>query len=279
VSQGKDLYSPAPAAALKATTTTTATTGKTSSLVWPPTHRFAKTAEEAITRFKELAHKEASSANGWTEINRAKDVIVTKQASDVPLGVLRGDGVIKGYNTFECYAVSAFPSCRKVWDELFEDGKPVENLDDSTILSYASTKGQFPVSGRDMAVLLISDFNLDGRIYCVSVSVVDPQIPAAKGKVRANLKLNGWYLEPLVGEKGTRVVYISEIDLNGSIPGAILNVFIFSFFFLANSKRCSHYYFYYSWSRKRCPWSLPTSASTSHAAGHRRSLTALVRPS
>lgn len=37
--------------------------------------------------------------------------------------------------------------------------------------------------------------------------------------------MNGWYLEPLAGgQKGTRVVYLNEIDLNGWIPEAILKM-------------------------------------------------------
>ena len=38
-------------------------------------------------------------------------------------------------------------------------------------------------------------------------------------------QLNGWLLEPLTGaNKGTRVVYLNEIDLNGWIPEAILKL-------------------------------------------------------
>jgi hypothetical protein len=79
-------------------------------------------------------------------------------------------------------------------------------------------------SSRDMLVLIMNEFVEDGRIYSMGRSVVDPRHPEVKGKVRATLKITGWFLEPLPDRVGTRVTYITEIDLGGWIPGNILKM-------------------------------------------------------
>jgi len=155
---------------------------------------------------------------------RQQDVVATQKKTTTALGMLRGDGVILNYTTHECFAVSAFPSCRMVWDDMFESGKQVEVLDKSTLLSYAASKGQMFVKGRDFAVVLINEFFPDGRIFSISASVQDAKIPEDSGHVRGTLMINGWYFEPIDGGKSTRVVYINDIDINGNIPGAVLQV-------------------------------------------------------
>ena len=149
------------------------------------------------------------------------------------------------------YQVKALPSTRRTLAEGSRLRSP------SAWRSPCNGHGHGHCSGRDLCVVLVNEFCEDGRIFTMSVSVVDSKLPAVKGRVRADLKvrgrardgaaadaralearshtvrylagwgpqLNGWYLEPLPGgKKGARVVYMTEIDLNGMIPGAILKL-------------------------------------------------------
>jgi len=75
-----------------------------------------------------------------------------------------------------------------------------------------------------MVVIVVNEFVEDGRIYSLGKSVVDPKYPEVKGKVRANLKMNGWFLEPLPDRNATKATYITEIELGGWIPGNVLKL-------------------------------------------------------
>lgn len=56
--------------------------------------------------------------------------------------------------------------------------------------------------------------------YIVLTSVTDSQIPENSGVVRANLILSGWKVEKT--STGISIVYITQIDLAGSIPTSFL---------------------------------------------------------
>jgi len=79
-------------------------------------------------------------------------------------------------------------------------------------------------SARDMVLIVVNEFIDDGRIYSLGKSVVDPKHPEVKGKVRANLKMSGWLMEPLPDRVATKATYITEIELGGWIPGNVLKM-------------------------------------------------------
>jgi len=53
-----------------------------------------------------------------------------------------------------------------------------------------------------MCVLVLNEFVDDGTVYSMSRSVVDPTVPAVKGKVRANMVIMGWLLQPITNSTG-----------------------------------------------------------------------------
>jgi len=161
------------------------------------------------------------------------------------LGLLKGVGIIEGFTPREVYPVAQLPGCRAIWDDLFESGRGVEVLDKVSVLSYASTKAQgfvrfahvfllfscfflahprLPGSSRDLVILVVNEFVDDGTVYSLGKSVVDPKCPEVKGKVRAVMEVMGWYFEPLPDRVGTKVTYITQIDLGGWVPGSVLKL-------------------------------------------------------
>jgi len=150
-----------------------------STLVFPPTHRYAQEELALLKAFKEtVAEDPKNPAHGWTVLDTKKDVLVSKKTGTTPLGLLRGDGIIAGYTPFDVFTVATMPECRKICacggartapaqpdrahrgggrplvagdvrgpragDELFDEARAVENLDGSAVLSYAATKGKWP---------------------------------------------------------------------------------------------------------------------------------------
>jgi len=73
-------------------------------------------------------------------------------------------------------------------------------------------------------ILLVNEFVEDGCIYSMGKSVADPKCPEIKGKVRATMDIMGWYFEPLPDRVGTKVTYLTQIDLGGWVPGSILKM-------------------------------------------------------
>ncbi|CAG8786064.1 11947_t:CDS:2, partial [Acaulospora morrowiae] len=116
---------------------------------------------------------------------------------------------------------------RRLWDELYEEGNLVENLDNTTSLTYMVMHGMAGSKTRDFSLVEKVDCDSDGTIYFVSTSVITPKIPPCVGKVRANIKLNGWVLQPTSEDPSvTRVTYILQSDVRGWIPSVLARKYL-----------------------------------------------------
>ena len=200
-----------------------------------PNHRYAAQEREALDAVERISRE-----TGWEVVADEKGVEITpKDVPGRPLGILRGIGIIEGFSPIEFYGASQLPGCRVVCahfhlclipsnffvgDPLFESGRAVSMLGPRSILSYASSKGQWPTSGRDFCLVLGTRTREDGTIIGAGCAVEDPLVPTVSGKVRGEIKLNGWLIEPLSDNRGVRVVNVNDIDLKGSIPGSIIKM-------------------------------------------------------
>lgn len=81
-------------------------------------------------------------------------------------------------------------------------------------------KGIWPVAARDLVMLVIQEIAED-KIFIASKSCNFPY-PEQKGIVRAQLFIGGYVLEK-INEQKTKVTYISDTDIKGSIPTMIKN--------------------------------------------------------
>lgn len=79
------------------------------------------------------------------------------------------------------------------------------------------------VAARDFTLCFHHDKTLDGsiRMFAFSVDHINDMVPEDSSVVRGNVVIGGWYLQP-VDENNTKLTYISEVDLKGSIPGFIV---------------------------------------------------------
>lgn len=83
-------------------------------------------------------------------------------------------------------------------------------------------KGVWPVvSNRDFVNVSKKIIESDSKIY-IGTKACSYPYPEQKGVVRGEVLIGGYIMEK-IDEKSTRVTYISDADLKGSIPGMIKN--------------------------------------------------------
>lgn len=89
-------------------------------------------------------------------------------------------------------------------------------------LFWCSFKANFPYGGkkcyiRDIAGISSRELSETECLIAVA-SVVDGCLPGLQFGVRANLIISGWIITKT--DKGTHIIYITQIDLVGYIPNA-----------------------------------------------------------
>lgn len=89
-------------------------------------------------------------------------------------------------------------------------------------VNYQQYKAVWPVSNRDFVSVGASRKEEGGsKIYIGTTSCKYPH-PEVKGVVRGEIYIGGYILEK-VDETHTKVTYISDANLAGSIPGMVQN--------------------------------------------------------
>lgn len=181
-----------------------------------------KKAEDAMQALKKIV-----KGDGWQQVIRHKSgvVVCLKNAdSTEKIPVFKGEGIIKGHSPQAVFAVIGM---RKLWDDWYEEGNLVENLNDTTSLTYMVMKGLTGSKPRDLSLVEKIECLPTGTICFVSTSVETPKVPRISSKVRAVLKLNGWILEPLATDPpSTKVVYILQTDVRGWVPGLVAKKYL-----------------------------------------------------
>ena len=134
------------------------------------------------------------------------------------------------------YTQSAFRFCEfyghvslvPVLDEMMESIETLRDMGDShhLALRQITSKGQFPISGRDFLVVTYATTLKDGRIVIATRSVNVANIAPLEGYVRANNYISGYIIEEFKEADGK--VYcvatlLAHADLAGHIPAAIIN--------------------------------------------------------
>jgi len=168
---------------------------------------------------------EGESTDGWERFDEKSNVIYEKKyiegdSSAIPL--VRGRGVVHGYNPRQFLALISFPELRTMWDPRTQEARLLKRYSQHEIGFYTVQKGLgWLISPRDIVGIQDTIFHSDGKIERVQTSVPDELVPPIPGRVRATLTLAGWVLKP--HDDGTEVTYIVKINPNGSIPIRVIN--------------------------------------------------------
>ncbi|KAJ3058387.1 hypothetical protein HK102_010529, partial [Quaeritorhiza haematococci] len=169
---------------------------------------------------------------GWKVVIRHKSGAVVYRRTkggksesggkDVP--IFMGVGVVKGYSPEEVFGLI---ENRQSWDEWYQEGHLVETIDENTSVGYMAMKAVSEVvaSQRDFSLLQHKEYDpVNKTIHYITTSVDIPQVPRSPGRVRANLQLNGWTLEPrsFEGIPCTKLTYVLQTDVKGLLPPVLV---------------------------------------------------------
>ncbi|ORZ15877.1 hypothetical protein BCR42DRAFT_438120 [Absidia repens] len=149
-------------------------------------HRHLRTRNESIHLLKQLY----LTLNDW-HLESATKSSSTYTKEHMGVTYSRLDGHIQGDWIPEqlCSLIHSV-HVRKHWDECWQQGRIVERFSQKDYLMHWKLAGSTP---QDMAVITHIDSEHGGsRIFMVSKSVLDAQIPKQDGYTRTNMALYGW---------------------------------------------------------------------------------------
>ncbi|KNC99881.1 uncharacterized protein SPPG_09267, partial [Spizellomyces punctatus DAOM BR117] len=187
------------------------------------------------------------STRDWTLVSALRSGLSIHRKTPTAIGqmpIMRGTKVVEGFAPEEVFSVIKAFGCRKIWDDLLEDGKQMQYCGESTRVAYLTMKGFFPMSRRDLLTISAdkvisihpntSSPTIATAATSVPESLLSPEILSAVAaeagsKVRGTLAIGGWILEPIDPYEATqqhpipstRATVYYQVDLGGSVPQAI----------------------------------------------------------
>ncbi|KAF7730802.1 hypothetical protein EC973_001320 [Apophysomyces ossiformis] len=186
----------------------------------PRTHVSSNTylvhqAEQAIESIKQLVKEDA-----WKKALKHKNVMVymlQKPSKGDKTTVFKGEAVIRGFSPQSVFYVIGM---RRLYDPNFEEGRLIENLNDTTSLTYEAYRHNSSSKIHDVTVVEKIECTSDGVIIFACTSAESPNTPKANGRIRDQIKLQGWILKPLhTNPPSTKVTFITQESVRGWISG------------------------------------------------------------
>ncbi|GJJ73715.1 hypothetical protein EMPS_06073 [Entomortierella parvispora] len=162
--------------------------------------------------------KAASKPTGWKKVLKHKSGCLVYQStnSSDKHPAFKGEHVLRGYRAQDVFSVVGV---RKLWDDWYDELSCVESYDDATNLMYMVMKGTLSSKTRDISMVERIEVERDGTIYFASCSVESSKIPRISGKVRADIFVAGWIIQPLPSNPPiTKITYVIQTDLLSRLP-------------------------------------------------------------
>ncbi|KAG0206856.1 hypothetical protein BGX28_001791 [Mortierella sp. GBA30] len=162
--------------------------------------------------------KAASKPIGWKKVLKHKSGCLVYQSTghQDKHPAFKGEHVIRGYRAQDVFSVVGV---RKLWDDWYDELSCVESYDDATNLMYMVMKGTMSSKTRDISMVERIEVERDGTIYFASCSVESNKIPRISGKVRADIFVAGWIIQPLPSNPPiTKITYVIQTDLLSRLP-------------------------------------------------------------
>ncbi|KAF9338131.1 hypothetical protein BG006_010241 [Podila minutissima] len=161
--------------------------------------------------------KVAAKPAGWKKIDKHKSGCIVYQSTATDKHVaFKGEHVIHGFRAQDVFSVVGV---RKLWDDWYDELSCIEAYDDSTSLMYMVMKGTMSSRTRDVAIVERIQTEQDGTIYFAACSVESDRIPPVPGKVRADIFIAGWIIQPLPSNPPiTKITYVIQTDLLSRLP-------------------------------------------------------------
>ncbi|KAG0180507.1 hypothetical protein DFQ29_000549 [Apophysomyces sp. BC1021] len=172
-------------------------------------------ADQAIVSIKQLVKEDA-----WKKALKHKNVVVymlQKPSKGDKTTVFKGEAVIRGFSPQSVFYVIGM---RRLYDPNFEEGRLIENLNETTSLTYEAYRQNSSSKVHDVSVVEKIECTSDGVIIFACTSAESPKIPKSNGRIRDHIKLQGWVLKPLhTNPPSTKVTFITQESARGWISG------------------------------------------------------------
>jgi hypothetical protein len=112
---------------------------------------------------------------------------------------------------------------KKKYDDVFAGFKIIADLDGNTQINYQTSIGMFPVQPRDFVYLAHWSVNPQSNVWVMSARTITcvKLAPLTKDCVRAEVKTGGFIIEPTEKPNVSRLTFLADADLKGSIPAFI----------------------------------------------------------
>ncbi|KAF9109379.1 hypothetical protein BGX27_007673 [Mortierella sp. AM989] len=169
--------------------------------------------------------KAAARPDGWKKVDKHKSGCHVYQSispatlpthGDIKYPAFKGEHVIRGFKAQDVFSIV---SVRKLWDEWYDELSCIEKYDDSTTLMYMVMKSTLTSKTRDVALVERVEHDKDGTIYYAACSIESNKIPRASRKVRAEVSIAGWIIQPLPSNPPiSKVTYVIQTDLLSRLP-------------------------------------------------------------
>ncbi|MBW0566960.1 hypothetical protein O181_106675 [Austropuccinia psidii MF-1] len=85
----------------------------------------------------------------------------------------------------------------KLWDEWYEDGNLVENLNYQVSLTYMCMKAGIGTCNQDLSLVKKVEVAENCSFNFCASSIDTPRVPTVPGRIRAHIQLHAWVLEPI----------------------------------------------------------------------------------
>lgn len=197
-----------------------------------------QTIEQAMTRLRQL---DADRVNEWEKVmSHARDVTVHVRKSVVSVSgkqkkvpLFRGDKFIQGFSPEQVFEVVGR---RSLWDDWYDSGNLVADLNNSTSMTYLNMRVPGTARPRDLSLIERVEASSDGTIWFAATSIETSKVPHVHGRTRGRMVLNAWVLRPSErnGQLGTSCYYYLQIDPHGLTPFPLATKIV--------SKRLVHIY-------------------------------------
>jgi len=172
-----------------------------------------QTSLKVIQRIKELEVHEGWKPNGNKPCDMFKMEIENRIAS-------KGTAIVP-YNIEKIYEFLGKEETLLKLNPMLSEMKILHNVEGEYRVNYMRYKGVWPVADRDFVNVARKLREDEGKAYIGTTSCNYP-FPAVDKVVRGEVYIGGYIIEK-IDESNTRVTYISDADMKGSIPGMVKN--------------------------------------------------------
>ncbi|MCP5059730.1 MAG: hypothetical protein GY937_23755 [bacterium] len=160
------------------------------------------------------------SGGAWETTREEQGITISRLENVGGEPAIRGVVVIEA-ELVELLAVLSDDARRVEWMSRCIESRRLEERPDGSVVIYARTKGQWPVSDRDSVSESIITVSPDeGRALIELRAAESPLMPPISDAVRIPA-MEGHYLLEAVSPGQTRVEYQLSLKLGGSVPGFV----------------------------------------------------------